>query len=322
LIGFWAWDRFETGFTIFPFGFDSLELYAPFPPPGTPVKCRARVCALPDGQIVSDIQLAGPHGNVIAAIAGWKDMRLFDWSRAFARFVLDPAHNTFSEAWPQGVAGVGAGVECRRVAECGTGIWPRVLAHMILHPREREFFAGLQAEKRRREWLLGRMAVKDAVRAWIHKHRGVEMCPADIETVYTPSGQPALAEEFVRRTGVRLRISISHTRGVAIAGAAEDSVCNGIGIDFEARGESRDIASILTASECRLLDGLEEDGRQAMLLRIWCAKEAVWKAAGGGSIEARNVNRETGVVTVATPGGTVAAFTGTDEQYVFASAIV
>ena len=30
LIGFWAWDRFQTGFTIFPFGFEALQLFGSF----------------------------------------------------------------------------------------------------------------------------------------------------------------------------------------------------------------------------------------------------------------------------------------------------
>ncbi len=329
LIGFWAWDRFETGFTIFPFAFDSLQLYAPFPSAGTPVKCGAQIRWLPDGRIESDIELVDLHGNLVAAICGWKDMRLFDWSRRFARFVLEPRGNAFSDTCPQVVAGVAAGIECCRVAECGTGIWPRVLAHMILNPREREAWAGMQGpEKRQREWLLGRMAAKDAVRQWLRRHRGSEICPADIEIVSLPTGQPALASEFAQRNGLRLHISIAHTGGVAMAAAAEDSTCRGLGIDVEERAATHDPQLILTAGEMGLLDGLEESNRQEAMLRIWCAKEAVAKAIGIGLAkaargwQARELNCRTGTVTIATPNGMVPALTGTDTSYVFASAIV
>jgi len=183
-------------------------------------------------------------------------------------------------------------------------------------------------EKRRREWLLGRTAAKDAVRQWLRTHHGSEICPADIEIVSLPSGQPELASEFARRYGLRLRISIAHTGGAAIAAAVEESTCRGLGIDVEERAAAHDPQLILTAGETGLLDGLQESGRHEAMMRIWCAKEAVAKAIGGGQagaargLEACEVDCRTGTVTIATPNGVVPALTGNDRNYVFASAIV
>ena len=329
LIGFWAWDRFETGFTIFPFGFDSLRLYAPFPLAGAPVKCAARIRHFVDGRIESDIDLLDVNGRLIAAIGGWKDMRLFDWSREFARFVLEPRRNAFSRPFSEAVAGLTTDIECCRVSECGAGIWSRVLAHMILNPRERETWHAIRGpEKRRREWLLGRMAVKDAVRQWVRKHRSVEVCPADIEIVNLETGQPSLAEEFTQRTGLRLRISIAHSSGAAMGAAAGDSACRGVGIDVEELSEAHDPQSVLTTAEVALMEGSDKLSRQEALLRIWCAKEAVAKAMGMGlggvvrDLEACELNPRTGVVTVTTPSGRLPALTATEMGYVFASAVV
>src|SRR3546814_13753004 len=63
--------------------------------------------------------------------------------------------------------------------EAGT-IWKRMLAHMMLSRAERQQFYALPAQgPRREEWLMGRLAAKDAARDWYRLNAGVELTPAD-----------------------------------------------------------------------------------------------------------------------------------------------
>ena len=107
-------------------------------------------------------------------------------------------------------------------------------------------------------------------------------------------------------------ISLAHSGGVAVAISSDPGACHGIGIDLESldrldehREAIQELA--LTDSERALLRGLQGDTHDDWLLRLWCAKEAVGKAlgrgmlGGPGSLLVREVNLETGTVTV-TPG--------------------
>ena len=92
-------------------------------------------------------------------------------------------------------------------------IWLRVLAYMILNRRERLLWRELNAasSKRRRDWLMGRIAAKDAVRLLIKDQVGLVLCPADIEITSAATGQPEVnwqlaASRRVSRRSYRSRI--------------------------------------------------------------------------------------------------------------------
>src|SRR5699024_7776995 len=70
-------------------------------------------------------------------------------------------------------------------------IWMRVLAHLILSRGERESWRELAGNDRRRaEWLRGRAAAKDAVRALLRRRDRRDVYPADIEILRGERGEP------------------------------------------------------------------------------------------------------------------------------------
>src|SRR3546814_14446832 len=76
--------------------------------------------------------------------------------------------------------------------EAGT-IWKRMLAHMMLSRAERQQFYALPAQgPRREEWLMGRLAAKDAARDWYRLHAGVDLTPADVAIHRDSQGNPWL----------------------------------------------------------------------------------------------------------------------------------
>ena len=153
------------------------------------------------------------------------------------------------------------------------------LADRILSPSEWRYWTSLRAvEKRRREWLMGRAAAKEAVRSLL-AHTGVQLLPAEIEIVPDGYGRPAVK----CRAAAAPMLSIAHSHGVAVALAVLDPGAR-VGIDLESLAHRRsDFETIAFSPDERdLLAALPPELRQEWALRMWGAKESVGKALGRG----------------------------------------
>lgn len=133
-----------------------------------------------------------------------------------------------------------------------------------------------------RQWLLGRIAVKDAVRQWLWDSGAGPVYPIEITVDNDASGRPRVVGPFDEPP----EVSLAHTGSLAAALVGHPGTPSGVGIDIE-RIEDRDartVAAILTDAERALIDGLCPSGpsRPAWVTRFWAAKEAVAKAAGTG----------------------------------------
>jgi len=122
----------------------------------------------------------------------------------------------------------------------------------------------------RRGWLLGRIALKDAVRMHHWRHGERPLWPAQILVANEPNGRPIVE-------GVHVSVAHKDDRAVAIVDADVD-----VGIDLE-RIEPRTasfLAIAFTPAELALAQrGPDVDAEYA---RLWAAKEAVAKARGTG----------------------------------------
>jgi len=189
---------------------------------------------------------------------------------------------------------------------------PHLLAEQILSPGEREYWRSMRGvEKRRHEWLLGRCAAKQAVRAL------VDLPLAEIEIVPDPYGRPQVREPAESRLRAGLpalpALSIAHSQGTAVALAVLDSEAR-VGIDLESLAHRREDfeAIAFSADERSLLAALPENLRQEWALRMWCAKEAVGKALGRGlsaglrAFHITRVETVSGAVDVELRGGALA----------------
>jgi acyl transferase domain-containing protein len=220
LAGFWAWHRLERGFTIFPVGGDRLDLYGPPPPRGTPVRCSARIRILADGHVSCDADLLGPDGFLTARLTGWRHLRLYDWTRRFTQFALNPADAMLSYPTQAPELTGGRPASCCHIdrADVAAGTWPRVLAQLVLTRAERTDWQGLTGSaEQRREWLLRRVAAKDAVRQLVTARRGVRLAPADIELAADGPAAFTVAAGLEREVGAPIRV-------LAVADPAMDRV--------------------------------------------------------------------------------------------------
>ncbi len=168
----------------------------------------------------------------------------------------------------------------------------RALAREYLGPTEQATFE-TKTGRGRVEWLLGRVAAKDAVQRHLLSRDFALIDPVRIEVDNDARGCPGVR---VRGAGLAtrgLRVSIAHKPAVAVAVAAifrmrpvspdADGPSVGIGIDVEAVEPRSPIfeRTVLTPGE-RSLRAATDDGPDTWLTRLWTVKEAVAKATGLG----------------------------------------
>ncbi|HEV7559296.1 MAG TPA: 4'-phosphopantetheinyl transferase superfamily protein, partial [Kofleriaceae bacterium] len=142
-----------------------------------------------------------------------------------------------------------------------------LMMRRYLSERERNEFEALDM-RRRRGWLLGRIAIKDAVRQHLWARGRGPMFPVEIGVANAPTGRAIV-------TGADLRVSVSHKDDLAVAIVGD----NDVGIDIERIEARPDSFTAIAFTPAELALG---DGSDAWTTRLWAAKEAVGKLRGTG----------------------------------------
>ena len=171
----------------------------------TPAECETCRLFPASAYIHADFEFINQQGGVYAHLTGWSD-RYFSVSHRYYRCQLWPQREFFSDPWMQYESGrICRRIEIKREAylEQGWGIWKRALAHLSLSREERMLWYALPRKgARRTEWLLGRIAAKDAVRQWAAQRYGLHLAPADVEILADTLRQ---AGGSLRRTSLDIR---------------------------------------------------------------------------------------------------------------------
>ncbi|MFJ8105700.1 beta-ketoacyl synthase N-terminal-like domain-containing protein [Streptomyces sp. NPDC096132] len=275
ILGYWIMATRTERTVVFPVGMRELRFFGPHPAPGTEVGCLVRITSLTDTALEADVQLT-VDGTLWAELSGWQDRR-FDndpKTRPVERF---PERNTLSEARPGGWS-----LLHER--------WPDLASRELimrnsLGGEERAQYAA-HAPRGRRQWLLGRIAVKDAVRQWLWDHGEGPVFPAELRVRNDESGRPYVTGAHGRGLPP-LAVSLAHCAEAGVAIVRPYTPGPGPGIDVEEvtdRGPET-VATALGAAELRLLHSLSATGGDSearWFTRFWTAKEAVAKAEGTG----------------------------------------
>jgi phosphopantetheinyl transferase len=273
LLGYWIMATRTERTVVFPVRIRHLRIHGPHPSPGTEVGCVLRITSLTDTVLEADAELT-VGGRVWAVIGGWQDRR-FDndpTTRPVERF---PDRNTLSRAMPGGWTLVHER-------------WPDLASRELimrnsLGGAERAEYAE-RPPRGRRQWLLGRIAAKDAVRQWLWRHGEGPVFPAELRVRNDESGRPYVTGVHGRALPP-LDVSLAHRAEAAVAVVRPHTPRPGPGIDIEEVTE-RDPATLATAlgpAELRLLRVHAAHGAEAVwFTRFWAAKEAVAKAEGRG----------------------------------------
>ncbi|MEU5591363.1 beta-ketoacyl synthase N-terminal-like domain-containing protein [Streptomyces sp. NPDC020298] len=273
ILGYWIMATRTERTVVFPVQTRHMRFHGPHPASGTRVECLVRITSLTDTVLEADVELT-VGGRVWALLTGWQDRR-FDndpQTRPVERF---PERNTLSEPRPGGWS-----LLHER--------WPDLASRELIMRNslggpERAEYAE-HAPRGRRQWLLGRIAVKDAVRRWLWEHGEGPVFPAEIRVRNDDLGRPYVTGVH-GRTLPALDVSLAHRAEAGVAIVRPHQPGPGPGIDIEEVTE-RDPAALATAlgtDELRLLRALSEAGDTALwFTRFWAAKEAVAKAEGTG----------------------------------------
>lgn len=130
----------------------------------------------------------------------------------------------------------------------------------LLSEDERERAARLTDRSR---WIVARAALRTVLA------RELAVAPGALRFALGPHGKPELP-------GTSLRFNLSHSGDRAVIAVAGVEV--GVDVERTARRSSA-VERTLTAAERAALTGAD---RHVELLRVWCRKEALAKALGGG----------------------------------------
>lgn len=276
IVGLWA---LANDLYILPTGFEKLELYGPMPAAGAVLPVRMEVVEInPDTkQMRFNIEIEDGQGGLWLRVANWTEF-LWKWSTKYADSTRLPNRYLIGEelavpGLPEGSALVV--VERQDFKD----IDPDWAGRIFLHSEEMREYWLLEGHKQRRQRVMSRCAVKDAVRVWWARRHGTEYPhPADLMLVHdehggphlTPIGDPAWP-----------RISLSHTNDLAVGVASDFAV--GVDVEALARPMQDVLPYMATEAERALLDSLEGQLPGAgWAVRLWCAKEAVAKLLGTG----------------------------------------
>jgi len=241
-----------------------IDFFAPEPASGEIVECTARIRHLGRHDVRADLEVVRA-GRVVVRITGWEDWRFFTGDNIF-EVMRQPG--TVLMATPDAAGFV-------IVRDSG---WSSAtidfLSRRFLSCAEVEAAGGIAQVMRRRDWLIGRIAAKDAIRRYLFERGTESLFPVEIAIGNDAAGRPHAKGPWSQD----LRISLAHKDGIACAIVAEG---HDPGIDVEkidTRGEGFAKLAFTAEELVRLPEGDRDEWRT----RLWAAKEAAGKAAGTG----------------------------------------
>ena len=163
--------------------------------------------------------------------------------------------------------------------------WDQLPAgHDWLTAAEQARLEEFRFEKRRRDWLLGRWAAKDAL---LRIARLPERDVNRIEIATAPDGAPL---PMLDDEPCKARLSLSHSNGRAFAVASTGMQALGCDLELiEPRGQAF-IDTWFTESECERVERSDPQLRDSLVTLIWSIKESTLKALRTGlQIDTRRV---------------------------------
>ncbi|MBV9162964.1 MAG: polyketide synthase dehydratase domain-containing protein [Pseudonocardiales bacterium] len=272
LLGFWIMQRMSTDRLALPAAIDQVCYYGSPPRPDERVRCVVRISSVSATDVVADLELRHADGRLWARIDRWRDRR-FHTDEVTWPVSLFPERNLIAQRQPGGWFLVRD-----RWPDPATG---ELIMRRYLSAAERADYQR-RTPRGARQWLLGRIAVKDAVRQWLWDAGAGPVFPIEVTVSNNTSGRPQVRGPFDEPP----EISLAHTGSLAAALVGHPGAGPGVGIDIEriVDRDDRTVAAILTHAERALLDSLCSSvaERPSWVTRFWAAKEAVAKAAGTG----------------------------------------
>lgn len=280
--------------------YDDLDLWR-----NTPLSAVVHLRSMSTRGTLAVMQLSSPDGRLLVHVEEISS-RAIMLDPSVSKIVFEP-ESVFSAEWNCFGNNQGSVMTAIRTADFPDDEtvldW---LTDYVLTPQEQNYWQKLgRNEKRRKQWLMGRIAVKDAARSYLQRkfQQSFRMLDLQLEA----QGEGSIAISLVAHSSLPMpHVSISHCETLVCA-IAEEKIA---GIDVEEL-KSRDEGFeklAFTSIEKGILD-LMSDRREYICwsTAFWTAKEASAKAHLTGfmgnpkSFEAVAMNKDAGIVTVRAP---------------------
>lgn len=291
LSAYWVSEQVGTDFNCFPSRIERVDFNTPNPDITDGLTLQGRLAFLPPESGTSRFlegrfECLDARGRLLFHARGWRD-RYFSVPHRFYQTRANPATGRLGEDW-SGLFNTRDTVVWHvppfppGFLDDAGAIWKRVLVHQTLSREERRTWYALPPNPRRRsEWLLARIAVKEAVRHWFEERHGIHLYATDIRILKTQSGKPYLEIPGVRLPSSLPEISLSHSQGMSVAAVGRTAV----GVDLEPLGRI-DVETLVkgafSSPERDWLNRADPGQQEVSALGLWCAKEAAAKALGIG----------------------------------------
>ena len=293
LSAYWIAHQIGTDFNSFPSAIDRIELYCDCPENiaglllrGVPVQAESSpsVAAL-DESLAWSFECSDQSAQSLFRVSNYRNVGFAVPTRYVEarRSPLDGACGAPARFFSGGPTLFWKVKHFERafLAQSG-GIFERILAHAVLDERELDEWVGL-AEGRRREWLSGRIAIKEAVRDWVEARVDERLYPREIEVHRDQNGAPFVEGWWTEHLCAAPSVSLTHDRDCAIAALCDPGQRIGVDAEHVDRVQNpQNLRSALSHEERARVAAAETRGVKDAVLRIWCAKEAAAKCLGTG----------------------------------------
>ncbi|GAA3925776.1 type I polyketide synthase [Actinomadura viridis] len=230
LCGHWIQVYGETDQNVFPIGVGRISLYGPPPPAGERLDATVSKRSMSANMVKCDVELVrSAGGSLWGRVEGWTTRR-FHTDEATWRMRFTPELS--------GVAEPQAGGWCLVRRHWDGSSARDLLMRTYLGAAEREEYRRLP-HRERGPWLLGRIAVKDAVRHWLWERGHGPLFPAEL-TVRdgAVAGRPVVTGPF--ETAPEVAVAHSALLGVALVRPAGEAA--GIAVEPAEPGGAHPVA--------------------------------------------------------------------------------
>ena len=235
LMGFWTLVYTTQDRFAFPFQIERIDFFGPEPAPDTVVECEVRIDALTESAVRARLELRVGE-RLIARVRGWEDRRFETTERSWDLF-MRPSTSLLAEtdSRPYAVAR----------EHWRTSAGRELVMRRYLGPTERQEYGKLDPNAQR-DWLLERIAIKDAVRRWLWDRGHGPLFPLEIQVRRDASGQLAVSGPSCDG----LLVAVAHQRGIAVALVSQGQRARiqiGASADGDASMESRQESSYVVS---------------------------------------------------------------------------
>ncbi|WP_316752726.1 beta-ketoacyl synthase N-terminal-like domain-containing protein [Pedobacter gandavensis] len=263
LFGLWLQLFLTKDRIAFPVKIQDIEFFGEMSDQQGTFECTCVLTDMNDEFATGDIVMKRDN-KIWAIITGWQNRRL-EIDEALWRVSMSPLHNRLSEE-------VAPGIFLFHNAYSRVVSWDFILKRYF-NQDEKKHHNSLLPNKRK-EWMISRVAVKDAVRNLLNQTKNEACYPIAFEIKSDEVRKPFLEGDMT----AGIHISIAHKGTDAVGIARYDRA---VGIDIERIEERSEgfCSLVFTDQELELLAGKDQ---AEWSTRFWVAKEAYGKYLGKG----------------------------------------